>query len=344
MSQLDGSPILQARALTKHFGLRAANRSGGGRRVVVDAVVNAVDGVDVELRPGTTIALVGESGSGKSTVARLLAQLYRPSSGDVHLRGRQVRVRTGRQRRAYARQVQLLLQDPYASLNPVHTIRYQLARVVRIHGYARGRRQVTEQLHELLCRVSLTPPEQFLDKYPHELSGGQLQRVAIARTLAARPVVLIADEPVSMLDVSIRLGILNLLRRLTVDQRLALLYITHDIASARYFADETQVMYLGRIIEGGPSEELTQRPAHPYTRLLISSAPDPNRRGLIEKPPAAARPELKRGLAMLGCRFAARCPNTMDVCVTSTPDVTQLGQGHWVRCWLHSTKDVTNGS
>jgi peptide/nickel transport system ATP-binding protein len=218
----------------------------------------------------------------------------------------------------------------------VHTIRYQLGRVVRVHGYARKRREVETQLHDLLTRVSLTPADQFLDKYPHELSGGQLQRVAIARTLAARPAVLIADEPVSMLDVSIRLGILNLLHRLTTEQKLALLYITHDIASARYFADQTQVMYLGRIVEGGPSEEVTQRPAHPYTRLLVSSAPDPYRRGLIAAPPAPARPELRRELPKLGCRFAPRCPHTLDVCVTSAPPVTQLGGGHWTRCWLHN--------
>ena len=171
----------------------------------------------------------------------------------------------------------MILQDPFASLNPIHTVRYHLTRSLRIHGHAgKNAAELEANLADLLRRVSLTPAERYLSKFPHELSGGQRQRVAIARALGADPDVLLADEPVSMLDVSIRLGVLNLLRDLKERLHLAILYITHDIASARYFADETMVMYAGRMVEGGDSETVTQSPAHPYTRLLISSAPDPD--------------------------------------------------------------------
>jgi peptide/nickel transport system ATP-binding protein len=321
----NGIPLLQARRLAKCYTLR---RSGKNQRRKLDAV----DGVDLDLWSGVCVALVGESGSGKSTVSRLLAQLSRPSRGEVLLRGKRVRVRMGRSRRRYAGQVQLLLQDPFSSLNPLHTVRYHLARVLRLHGHARRGRDIDQRLAELLTRVQLSPPEQFLDKLPHELSGGQLQRVAIARALAARPVVLLADEPVSMLDVSIRLGILNLLKRLKDEENLALLYITHDIASARYFAEQTVVMYRGRLVEGGPSEEVTQQSAHPYTQLLISSAPDPEREAETGPVAHGHTPP-----ASVGCPFANRCPHAMDVCIQRSPGVTDLGGGHWVRCWLHAT-------
>ncbi|MGH3374708.1 MAG: ABC transporter ATP-binding protein [Actinoallomurus sp.] len=334
------SPVLEARDLTKHFALRSSRGSRKSR--ATRSQVAAVNRVTLSLRAGTTVALVGESGSGKSTIARLLAQLYRPSAGAVLLHGAPVRIRSSRGRRAYVRQVQLLLQDPFASLNPVHTVRYHLTRVLRIHGYLRRGVDADELLDELLTRVQLTPPERFLDKLPHQLSGGQLQRVAIARTLAARPAVLLADEPVSMLDVSIRLGILRLLTRLKEEEHLALLYITHDIASARYFAEETLVMYRGHLVEGGPSEEVTQHPAHPYTQLLISSAPDPDRRGADDPP--AARPPVRRRPDATGCPFAGRCPQTMDLCLHEMPEVTDLGEGHWARCWLHTPQFETKAN
>ena len=188
----------------------------------------------------------------------------------------------------------MIFQDPFASLNPVHTVRYHLTRALKIHG--RGGRRPRAGAARPAPRVQLTPPERYIDKFPHELSGGQRQRVAIARALGADPEALLADEPVSMLDVSIRLGVLNLLRDLKERLHLAILYITHDIASARYFADETMVMYAGRMVEGGDSETVTQNPAHPYTRLLIDSAPDPDRLGRcgaansrpVRYPPSAA--------------------------------------------------------
>ena len=265
-----GSLALEARALTKHFRLRGRNRG---------KAVHAVDGVDLQLHRGAVVALVGESGSGKSTIAKLLSLLIPRTSGDILLDGESVHGRGRRAFKRHASRVQMIFQDPFASLNPVHTVRYTLTRAVRIHGVEGhsgrlGGDELETALHALLKRVQLTPAERYIDKYPHELSGGQRQRVAIARSLAADPEVLLADEPISMLDVSIRLGILNLLKSLRDDMHIAILYITHDIASARYFADRTMVMYAGQIVEHGSSEEITQSPAHPYTRLLLESAPD----------------------------------------------------------------------
>jgi peptide/nickel transport system ATP-binding protein len=296
--------------------------------------VLAVAEVDIALHSGRTLALVGESGSGKSTVARMLAQLMPPSSGVVRLHGSTVKVRSSRDRRRYVGEVQLLLQDPFASLNPVHTIRFQLGRVVALHRRAK-KTSMEETLHELLRTVHLSPPEDFLDKFPHELSGGQLQRIAIARTLAAQPQVLLLDEPVSMLDVSIRLGVLNLLRELKDDSQLGMLYITHDIASARYFADEIQVMYRGHVVEIGPAEQVTQSPVHPYTQLLIASSPDPRRRLQERQDEGGAVPDARAAVSSGGCPFAARCPHTMAVCSTMPPK-TEVAQRHIVRCWLNA--------
>ncbi|MER5982250.1 ABC transporter ATP-binding protein [Streptomyces sp. NPDC001787] len=326
--------VLEARGVTKHFPVRRTGRDLAARR---RRTVHAVDDVSLELRRGTVTALVGESGSGKSTVARLLAQLHPLTSGEIRLSGTAVKAGRGRSFRRYVKQVQLIFQDPFASLNPVHTVRYHLTRALRIHGRAgSGDAELEAGLTALLNRVQLTPPHQYLDKFPHELSGGQRQRVAIARALGADPQVLLADEPVSMLDVSIRLGVLNLLRDLKERLHLAILYITHDIASARYFADTTLVMYAGRIVEGGDSETVTQHPAHPYTQLLIASAPDPDRvvaeeeqeeTGTGEPPSLIAPPA--------GCRFHPRCPKAMERCRTELPPRFGLEGGQWAACWLY---------
>jgi peptide/nickel transport system ATP-binding protein len=323
-------PALEAIRLTKHFRVRQREQGwfSGPKKL------HAVDDVSITLHPGTVTALVGESGSGKSTIARLLARLYPPTSGTITLFGRPVAGRPRRASKRYASQVQLILQDPFSSLNPAHTIRYHLTRPLLIHGYARHRRDAADRVAALLAEVSLVPPQQFAEKFPHELSGGQRQRAAIARALAARPSVLLADEPVSMLDVSIRLGVLNLLGTLARERNLAVLYITHDIASARYFASSTLVMYAGRLVEGGPSEDVTQQPAHPYAQLLLASAPDPGRLGAAPtaantgEPPSLIDPPS-------GCRFHPRCPHAMPVCAAADPPRAEPSAGHWVHCWLH---------
>ena len=333
--------VLAAAGLTKHFPVRRTARDllTNTRRHV-----HAVDNVDLVLRRGRVTAMVGESGSGKSTVARLLAQLIPQTGGEITLHGDQVKAGRGRAFRAYCRRVQMVFQDPFASLNPVHTVRYHLTRALRIHGRTGG--DLPAALTDLLTRVQLTPPERFLDKFPHELSGGQRQRVAIARALAAGPEALLADEPVSMLDVSIRLGVLNLLRDLRDRLDLAILYITHDIASARYFADEVMVMYAGQVVEGGGGEAVTQHAAHPYTRLLIASAPDPDRIAGEEvaeaeqaggEPPSLIAPPS-------GCRFHPRCPFAMERCVEEAPPRLPVkingDSGHWAACWLYDATTV----
>lgn len=320
-------PVLEAVHLTKHFPVRGLR--GGGNRVV-----HAVEDVSLGLYAGRITALVGESGSGKSTLARLLAQLYPPTSGEVRLHGAPVRARRGRAFREHVGRVQLILQDPFASFNPVATIESTLRRAVSLHRPQERKEQLAAAIDGLLETVSLTPPRQFTAKFPHELSGGQLQRASIARALAASPEVFLADEPVSSLDVSIRLGILNLLRRLTEETRVAMLYVTHDIASARYFAADTSVMYAGEVVESGPSESVTQQAAHPYTQLLIASAPDPSRQGAprvrdIGQPPSLITPPT-------GCRFHPRCPFAMERCGQGKPPAFDLPEGHRARCWLYA--------
>ncbi len=329
--------ILEAEHLQKLFPINQVNPLAPKR------VVHAVDDTSLALYPGRATALVGESGSGKTTVARMLARIYEPSSGTLRLRGERVNMEGGAALRRYRRVVQLIFQDPFSSLNPVHDVRYHLSRPLRVFGHVHDEVEETEQILTLLNRVSLTPAEQFIQKYPHQLSGGQRQRVAIARALAARPAVLLADEPVSMLDVSIRLDILNLLLRLKDEEQLALLFITHDIASARYFAEDTVAMYAGQMVEGGPSDDVIQRPKHPYTRLLLSAAPDPTRLGPDGKNtvPMMVRGEIPSLITPpSGCRFHPRCPHAMPVCKERYPGRTELGGGHWTHCFLYGDGDT----
>jgi len=323
-------PILEAVHLRKYFPLRRIKLFGP------KSVVHAVEDISLALYPGRALALVGESGSGKTTMARLLGRLYEPTSGSILFRGEPV-VRS-LALKEYRHHVQLVFQDPFSSLNPIHNVRYHLSRPLRIHGQVQNGDQEQEQILSLLTRVSLSPAEQFISKYPHQLSGGQRQRVAIARSLAPQPEVLLADEPVSMLDVSIRLDVLNLLLRLKDKEHLAFLFITHDIASARYFAEDIFVMYAGQSVEGGPSDEVIQRPKHPYTQLLISAAPDPDRMGLNEQkaPPLPARGEIPSLInPPTGCRFHPRCAYAMEICRQHFPGRTNLGGGHWTHCFLY---------
>ncbi len=304
-------------------------------RLTRGTTLSAVHDVSFGLYSSAVVALVGESGSGKSTVAKMLAGQELATSGTIELAGRPIEVLRRRQFRRYKNQVQYVFQDPFASLNPVHTVRYHLARPVRLHRPVGSRRQLEEELVRVMQQVRLTPAEPFLDKYPHELSGGQRQRVAVARALAARPSVLLADEPVSMLDVSIRLEMLNVLDELRRNFQLAMLYITHDIASARYFADEVLVLYAGEVVERGPAEELTQQPAHPYTQLLVSSAPDPDDLGsILRRGGRAAIHQAGEGAAgVSGCRFHPRCSLADDRCRRDVPPLMRIGRDRAAACW-----------
>jgi peptide/nickel transport system ATP-binding protein len=323
----EGVPALEARRLTKHFPLAALGSRG--------RVVHAVEDISLALPEGTVTAVVGESGSGKSTLARLLTGLIKPTSGQLVLDGRPVGSRA-RERRAYTSDVHLVLQDPFSSLNAAHSVRYHIQRPLKLHTKLRGA-QLEAKTVELLERVALSPGAEYAAKFPHELSGGQRQRVAIARGLAVNPRVLLADEPVSMLDVSIRLGVLNLFDELRENENLAILYVTHDIASARYLADTIVVMYAGQVVESGPATRITDSPQHPYTQLLLSAAPDPSRgqapvlRGKGSPPSLVSPPE--------GCRFHPRCPFAMPVCSQRTPPPLPVGPDQVAACWLHGEPD-----
>lgn len=264
--------ILEVKNISRFYNVR-----GGGFR---GKKLRAVDDVSFELKQGKTVALVGESGSGKSTIAKMLAKLETPTSGAVLLDGKPTPT-WGPALSEYRHNVQMVFQDPFASLNPFHSIGHHLERPLKLHKRARGKNELQAQIVELLERVNLTPGDVMSKRRPHELSGGQRQRVAIARALAPGARFLIADEPVSMLDVSIRLSVLNLLARLQREENLGVLYITHDLATARHFSDEILVMFRGKVVERGPSDEVILNPQHDYTKLLLSAAPDPANHGKL---------------------------------------------------------------
>ncbi|WP_227873223.1 ABC transporter ATP-binding protein [Brachybacterium ginsengisoli] len=324
-----GTPVLEARDVHVHF----PGTDSAGRPVTI----RALDGVDLSLHAGQICALVGESGSGKTTIARLFALIHSPTSGEIRFKGEPVKVRGGRAERAYYRNVQLIYQDPFASLNGLKKIRTIISRVVKIHYPRLGRKRTQERTAELLQKVNLTPPERYLDRYPTDLSGGQRQRVAIARTLAVDPDVLLADEPTSMLDASIRLDVLNLLSDLRESEDVAVLYITHDIASARYLSDRIHVMYGGKVVESGPTERIVSAPVHPYTQLLLSAAPDPARFKGSGAPVHEAIPDARpvdTTKELRGCRFADRCPVATPRCTTEDlPLFRSTEDDHTVQCW-----------
>jgi peptide/nickel transport system ATP-binding protein len=311
----------------------------------------AVDRLSLTLRAGRTLALVGESGSGKSSVLKALSRLVTPSAGEILLNGAS-RVRA----RDYRRSVQMVFQDPFASLNPAHTVGHHLRRPLLATGRAR-RSTVDDAVAGLLGQVALTPAADVAARRPHELSGGQRQRVAIARALAPAPDVLLADEPVSMLDVSIRLEILNLLDDLKRKRDLALLYVTHDLATARHFSSEIMVMYRGEVVERGPSDAVILAPRHPYTRLLAAAAPSAGasreqiREARRVRLAARARRDAERREVVVdgGCRFRPRCPFATESCLRRPPEVTVPapeaaatgpGAGHRVLCWLYADGTV----
>lgn len=317
------APILEMDNVDKEFVL--------GGAFLNQTFLKALSGVSLKLTRGRALALVGESGSGKSTCARMLAGAYQPTSGVIRYRGDDITSFHGTRMQQYRAQVQMVFQDPFGSLNPTQTIGYHLKRPIGLHRPdLRGKAGDAEML-ALLESVGLKPAPDYLKRRPHELSGGQRQRVAIARALSVQPEVLLADEPTSMLDVSVRLGILNLIEDLKQARQLAALYITHDIATARYFAEDTAVMYAGHLVEQGPSQEITDNPRHPYTQLLIESVPNPTRKietGRARR--AVDIPLWTRGST--GCPFVSRCPRVTAVCKEIMPGPTSVGTGHMVRC------------
>ena len=321
-------PLLDVRGLRKTFRSK--------RMFARARVVCAARDVSFSLDRGEAVALVGESGSGKSTIARILLRLDTADRGEVRLAGRDVLASEPRRASlAYRGRVQMVFQDPFGSLNPVHRVDHHLERPLLRHGRRSPAGQLRARVLELLHTVGLDPAEEFIGRYPHELSGGQRQRVAIARALAVSPDLLVADEPTSMLDVSIRMGVLNLLAQLKRERGLAILLITHDLASARYLADRVLVLYRGRLVEDGPSESIVASPAHPYTRALLAAIADTGERAVAPAPIAVA--------GETGCPFAARCPERFDACLSSDPAPRTLGD-RTVRCHLYPADPVAERS
>jgi peptide/nickel transport system ATP-binding protein len=318
-------PLLQTSKLSKHF------RLGGmfSRRFL-----HALDDVDITIGEREIVALVGESGSGKSTMARMLAMIHRPTAGSIHFEGRSLgAIRSRKDLLAYRGRVPMVFQDPYSSLNPAFRVSHAVMRFLKLHRPELSRAQRLTEAERVFTAVGLLPAGDFLRKFPYEMSGGQRQRVGFAQALALRPKLILADEPVSMLDVSIRAGILNLMLDLREREGVSCLYITHDIASARYVADRIVVLYAGHVVENGPTAEVLAGPRHPYTQLLLSAVPDPRAplavasASDVGEPPRVIDPGA-------GCRFRFRCPVAVARCSVETPLPHAVGIGHEAACHL----------
>jgi oligopeptide transport system ATP-binding protein len=324
-------PLLEVTDLVKHFPVKSG--------VIVDRViahVKAVDGVSLTINEGETLGLVGESGCGKSTLSRTIMQLTPPTSGSVRFLGEELVGRSRRSLRPIRRQMQMIFQDPYASLNPRKRICQIIGEPMEMHGLASGR-DVDKQTDELLDRVGLQP--EHANRYPHEFSGGQRQRIGIARALALRPKLIIADEPVSALDVSVQAQIVNLLKDLQDELGLSYLFVAHDLGVVRHVSDRVAVMYLGRVVESGSAADLYRQPIHPYSNALLSAVPIPDPRLNCERERLVLEGDVPSPIDPPdGCHFHTRCPWTTEVCETDDPELRDFGSDHVAAC--HHPRNV----
>jgi oligopeptide/dipeptide ABC transporter ATP-binding protein len=319
-------PTLQVRNLRKHFLLPG---NWFGRRA---RLLRAVDGVSFSINRGQTLGLVGESGCGKTTTGRMLVRLEEPTAGDLLLDGQNYGRAQGRELRAYRRRVQMVFQDAMASLDPRMAVGESIAEPLRVQGGTSARERRARVGH-LLHQVGLAPA--LAERLPHQLSGGQRQRVGIARALALSPDVIVADEPTSALDVSVRAQVINLLRDLQAQLHLSFLFISHDLSTVRYTSDEVAVMYLGRIVEQGPTEALFARPQHPYTQALLAAVPTPDPDVEAARHTSVLAGELPSpGVQDTGCAFSSRCPYVMDRCTFDAPALRETRNGRQVACHL----------
>jgi peptide/nickel transport system ATP-binding protein len=294
-------------------------------------MLHAVDEVDLTIDRQEIVALAGESGSGKSTIARLLGRVYKPTAGEILYQGRPLSgMRSRKELLSYRADVPMVFQDPFSSLNPAFRVSHGVMRSLKLHRTDLTKQQRQTEAERVIEQVGLTPAAEIMQRYPYELSGGQRQRIGFAQALAHQPKLILADEPVSMLDVSIRIGLLNLMAELRRAAGVSFLYITHDIASARYVADRLVIMYAGHIVESGPAESVLSNPKHPYTDLLLGAVPDPRApleltEGDTGEPPKVINPTP-------GCRFRWRCPLAVDECHRVTPQRRPMGVGHDAAC------------
>jgi peptide/nickel transport system ATP-binding protein len=316
-------PLLRVDRMSRHFKIGNA---------VSRQTLHAVDDATFTVGERQIVAVAGESGSGKSTLARVLAKIYKPTSGEIYFQGRPLSsIRSRRARLAYSGQAPMVFQDPFSSINPVFRVSHGVMRALKLHRPELAKEQRHAEAVRVFEAVGLKPGGEVLQRYAHELSGGQRQRVGFAQALAMRPKLILADEPVSMLDVSIRIGLLNVMARLRDTEGVSILYITHDLASARYVSDRLIVMYAGHIVETGPAEDVLGSPRHPYTELLLAAAPDP-------RAPLNASAEADRGEPPKvvdptpGCRFRWRCPLAIEECHRVTPSLRELLPDHSAAC------------
>ncbi len=323
--------FLEVHDLKKYF---LAGRPGMFSRNV--EYVHAVDGVDLQLRRGEVVAVVGESGCGKSTLALTLMGLEESTAGTITFESKEITHANEHDRKLLRQRIQMVFQDPYESLNPTQTIGEIVGEPLEVHGLATAKSEREARVVKALEDTGLKPAETYMHRFPHQLSGGQRQRVVIAGALVLEPHLLIADEPVSMLDVSIRAEILNLLADLRQTRQISIILITHDLGTVGYFADRIAVMYLGRIVEIGPTHEVLSNPRHPYTKALLSVVPVPNPR--LRRERVILQGETPNPIHLpSGCRFHPRCPIAMERCKVDDPEYAQVGDGHRAACWRAGT-------